>query len=144
MKKIQLRLWEPVQAHKAFKGAWRFAKPLLIGGSRLLLEVKPATRTSDQNAKLHACLADVAKQVKWQGKLMDVEDWKRLMTAAWCRANQEGVEMVPAIDGQGFDVLYQRTSKLSRAECADLIEYVIAWGAMHGVKFTEVYDEPYR
>ena len=134
--RITLSLFNPVQAHTAITGtAWPLAKSLLFAGHRLVLTLKPETRSDAQNRLLHSRIADVAKQCTWAGKKWDAESWKRLMTAAWCRTRNEGVEMVPAIDGKGFDVLYQRTSKLSRAECADLSEFIMAWGSEQGVRW---------
>lgn len=86
---------------------------------------------------LHALCADVAKQKEWAGQKWDVESWKRLLTAAWCRTRNTGVQLVPALDGQGFDVLYQRTSTLAIAECADLITFILAWCAHENVAVTD-------
>ena len=94
-------------------------------------------RSLDQNALLHAALTDVAEQAEWAGRKWSVDQWKRLMTAAWCRTRNEGVLMIPALDGQGFDVLYQRTSKLTKSECSELCEFIFAWGVEHGVTFKE-------
>lgn len=129
-----LRLWEPVQARKAFDAAYAHVKPLLIAGHRLTLTVKPEKRNSDQNARLHATLSDIAEQKEWAGAPRDVECWKRLMTAAWLRARGESVEVLPAIDGYGVDVVFRHTSRLTRRECAELITYVTAWADEHGVE----------
>lgn len=94
-------------------------------------------RSVEQNAMLHALCADISRQKEWGGRKWDVESWKRLLTAAWCRTRNVGVQMVPAIDGQGFDVLYQRTSKLSIGECADLITYILAWCADQNIRVTD-------
>jgi hypothetical protein len=126
---LSLLMANPQQAHATLTGsAWPWIKSMLFAGHRLTLTVKPQTRSDAQNRLLHSRINDIAKQCEWAGKRWDTEAWKRLLTAAWCRTRNEGVEMVPAIDGKGFDVLYQRTSKLSRAECADLSEFVMAWG----------------
>jgi len=90
-------------------------------------------RSNEQNAKLHAVLADIAEQKEWAGKKLDVESWKRLMTAAWCRAESGGVEIVPAIDGHGFDIIYRRTSRMNKKELSELIEYATAWAIEQGV-----------
>jgi hypothetical protein len=127
--RITLTLWNPQQAHGALSEAWRAVKSLLMAGHRLTLEVRPQTRSDAQNRLLHSRFSDVAKQCTWAGRKWDIDSWKRLLTAAWCRTRNEGVELVPAIDGKGFDILYQRTSKLTRAECTDLAEYVMAWGS---------------
>ena len=126
--RLTIPLREPVQAWNALRDAWPWAKNLLIAGNRLVLLIRLETRSDAQNRLLHSRIGDVAKHCTWQGQRMDVEDWKRLLTAAWCRTRNEGVRIVPALDGQGFDVLYERTSKLSRRECADLSEYIMAWG----------------
>ncbi len=52
-------------------------------------QILPAKRTSPQNAILHAALTDIAEQVEWHGQKLEIEDWKRLLTAAWCRATHQ-------------------------------------------------------
>lgn len=102
-----------------------------------VVKVSELKRSLDQNALLHAALSDVAAQCEWVGRKWDVESWKRLMTAAWCRTRRQGAHLVPAIDGQGFDVLYQRTSTLAKSECSELCEFIFAWGSERGVEWTE-------
>ena len=60
-----------------------------------------------------------------------------MLVAAWCRVHGESVEILPALDGHGVDIVPARTSKLSRKECADLIEFVFAWGADQGIQWEE-------
>ena len=60
-------LYEPVQAHKALMALWPTIKALLFAGHRLVLTLAPATRSSEQNRKLHAIIADVALQATWAG-----------------------------------------------------------------------------
>ena len=134
--RITLSMWEPVQAHKALMHAWTHAKAWLMAGHRLVLEVRPEKRTDAQNRLLHALIADIAAQVEWAGAKRDAEVWKRLLTAAWSRVHGQHVEVLPALDGHGVDLVPARTSKLSKAECADLCEFITAWGAEHGVRFT--------
>lgn len=95
------------------------------------------SRSTEQNAMLHALCADISRQKTWAGQQWDVESWKRLLTAAWCRTRNTGVQIVPAVDGQGFDVLYQHTSKLSIGECADLLTYILAWCADQDVRVSD-------
>jgi len=128
-------LWNAQQGHSELLKAWEWAKPYLLAKSKLVLNLRPETRSDAQNKLLHSRIGDVAKQLEWAGRRWDAEDWKRLLTSAWCRTRNEGVEMVPALDGRGFDVLYRRTSKLTKAECADLSEYIMAWGTEQGVQW---------
>ena len=99
--------------------------------------VREPTRNILQNAALHAALTDIARQVKWHGKDLSVDVWKRLCTAAWLREEGESPEMVPALDGKGFDVVFERTSQMSVKQMSRLIEWVYAFGAENGVTFRE-------
>jgi hypothetical protein len=98
-----------------------------------VVSVAPPTRNGEQNALLHALLGEIADRVEWAGKRWDIEDWKRLLTAAWMRTRKQQALMAPAVDGHGFEVLYQRTSTLTKAECAELIDFIQAWAAERGV-----------
>ena len=93
-----------------------------------VVKVTEPTRNLEQNALLHAELQELAANKKWCNMTLEVEQWKRLLTAAWMRATKQGgVIYVPAVDGQGMDILYQRTSKLTKSEMSELIEYIKAW-----------------
>ena len=98
-----------------------------------IVTVRGPTRNLEQNAALHALLQEIAETRQWAGQRLDVEDWKRLLTAAWMRATGRGIRLVPAMDGQGFDALYQRTSTLTKAEMSELIDYIQAWRASDDV-----------
>jgi hypothetical protein len=63
------------------------------------------------------------------------------MVAAWCRATGDPVEFLPALDGKGVDIVFRRTSDMTRAEVSDLIEFLYAWGSEAGVLFTEINPE---
>lgn len=116
--------------------ALAFAKAQLMAGRKMQIEVKKSVRSLEANARLHATISDVASQIEWAGKRRDVETWKRLLTAAWLRARGESVELLPALDGHGVDVVFARTSKLTAAECSELCEFIYAWGTERGVRFT--------
>lgn len=94
-----------------------------------VVDVREPTRNSEQNAKLHALISDIAERCEWAGRRWDAETWKRLLVAAWDRAVGEPVVLVSALDGRGVDVVFRRTSKLSKRECSDLIEFINAWAA---------------
>lgn len=94
-----------------------------------LMRLSEPTRSLEANALLHAELQEVAGCVEWGGGLQTVETWKRLLTAGWMRATNRKVTLLPAIEGSGFDVLYQRTSTLTSGEMNELISYIQAWKA---------------
>lgn len=94
--------------------------------------VKPATRNSDQNARMWAQLADVSRQVVWHGKRLTPTDWKHVFSSALKR-----MEVVPNLDGSGFVALGMSTSVMTKREMADLIDLMSAFGAEHGVEWSE-------
>ena len=123
------------QGHATLAKLWDWLKPRLLAGHRITLSVEEERRSLEQNAALHAALTDVAKQCEWAGRKWDVTDWKRLLTAAWMRAEGQSAVVVPALDGAGIDVLYRHTSRMSKTELSSLLDYTHAWGAEHGVEF---------
>ena len=109
----------------------------MMAGHRVKLSVGEPTRSSEQNAKLHAMLTDIAKEVEWAGKKRSVDIWKRLVVASWLRAEGEAVEYLPALDGHGVDIIFERTSRMSKAQLSGLIEYMHAWGAEKNVVWSD-------
>lgn len=94
-----------------------------------VVRVSEATRNLEQNALLHALVTEIADAVPWAGRLRSVEVWKRLLTAAWLRARGESLEILPALDGHGVDVVFRRTSDLNKSEFSELVEFVQCWMA---------------
>lgn len=87
-------------------------------------------RNLDQNAKLWACLQDLAEQVVWYGVKLTKDEWKDVLTASLKRS-----KVVPGLDG-GFVVLGLRTSKMTKGDFSELLELVLAFGADKGVRWT--------
>ncbi len=81
------------------------------------------------NAALHAKISDIAATREWAGKQWDIDIWKRLLVAAWHRATGQSVIMLPALDGAGVDIVFRKTSKMTQAECRDLLAFIEAWEA---------------
>ena len=140
--RIILCLHEKEQAHKAVMYAWEQAKRQIHDGKRMTLELRPEKRSDAQNRMLHSMLGDIADQVEWAGAKRDIDTWKRLLTASWLRARGEHVEMLPALDGKGIDIVFRRTSHLTKAECAELCEFIMAWARVdQDVQFKPWGDE---
>jgi hypothetical protein len=99
--------------------------------------IKPPTRSLEQNAALHAALADIAAQVTWHGMRFDLEDWKRLCVSAYLREKGEEVRMVPALKGKGFEIIYAHTSRMTVRQLSELLDWVHSFGAENGVVFKE-------
>ena len=121
------RSWPEAHAWLTRLAAW--TKGNVVQGRPVTITAKPEARSNDQNALLHALLTDIAGRREWAGKKRDMEAWKRLYVAAWRRAHGHGVEVLPALDGHGVDIVFARTSKMTKAEVSDLIDYIQAWDA---------------
>ena len=48
--------------------------------------------------------------------------------------------MFPSLDGNGVDVVYSRTSRMSKQELSELLEYATAWAVQKGVTVFNEYD----
>ena len=103
----------------------------------VLVTLGRPTRSSDANAKLHAMLSDLSKQVEWHGQKFTCEVWKRLCVASYLREQNESPMLVPSLDGQGVDIIYQKTSKMSKKVMSELIEWVSCFGAENNVVWSE-------
>lgn len=126
-------LRNPEQAHAVFREAWHTIKPYMLNGHRFEMVIATETRNTEQNALLHVLLDKISRHIEWVGSKRDIETWKRLLTAAWLRARGESIELLPAIDGHGVDVVFRRTSDLNKQECAELIDFITAWSAERGL-----------
>lgn len=104
-------------------------KAISVAPEGWFCRITEPNRSLEANALLHAELQEVSERVQWAGEYLSVEDWKRLLTAAWMRATGQKVTLLPAVDGNGFDALYRRTSLLTKVEMNELIAYVQAWKA---------------
>ena len=93
--------------------------------------IKKNRRRVGQNSLMWALLSDISHQVEWHGEKMSKKDWKWVFTAAIRRQR-----MVPGVDG-GMVFLGEPTSGMSKQEMSDLIELVYAFGAEHGVEWSD-------
>ena len=124
------RLWSAQQGHQAVEAAWGYAKPMLLAEHRLVLEVRPESRSLDQNAHFHALCGDIARSgIEWFGKPRKADEWKVLLVSGHAKATkQEADELVN---------LRESTARMSRQRASSLIEYTLAFCAEHGVELRD-------
>jgi hypothetical protein len=127
-----ITLRNPQQGHKDIASLWCWIKAMLTAGHELVLTVKPATRSTEQNRRLWALLTEVSQQVEWYGKRLTPEDWKHVFTASLRK-----LDVVPNLDGTGFVALGMSTSRMTVAEMGDLMTLIEAFGAQRGVRFAD-------
>ncbi len=60
-----------------------------------VVEIKPITRTLEQNAKLHAMLTDISNQLQFKGRWLSVDQWKMIMVSAHAPKTSSGFCPIP-------------------------------------------------
>lgn len=96
-----------------------------------ILNIKEAKRTVDQNSRFWAMLSDVSRS-KPQGRRMTPERWK----AAFMQSFGHQVQFETDLEGRPFPVGHT-SSKLSKAEMSELMEFISAWGTENGVEWSD-------
>lgn len=106
-------------------------------GDGTVVEFKRPTRSVEQNALFHAMLADVARTgPKWFGKRRTFDEWKTLVISGHAMATGRSAEVVPGIEGE-LVAIRESSAQMSVERVTSLIEYLYAFGAEHGVTFTD-------
>ena len=114
----------------AFKWASELLRMGLPGGPMALYVDRPR-RSKEQNDRYWAALADISKQVEWNGVKLTKEDWRDLFTAAIRKQR-----LVPGLDG-GLVVIGGHSSRMNREEFSEMIELVYSVGTEKGVVWSE-------
>jgi hypothetical protein len=96
-----------------------------------VVTIKEASRSLDQNARLWAMISDVSR-AKPEGRMHTPEVWKNLFMHACGHA----VQFEQGLDNKPFPVGF-RSSRLTKAEMSDLMEFVAEYGSRHGVVWTD-------
>jgi hypothetical protein len=110
----------------------RFAKQMIeCAPADAVMTIRPATRSLEQSSKMWAMLSDVSR-AKPDGRTHTAEVWKELMMHACGHA----VQFELGINGQPFPVGF-RSSRLTKSQMSDLIEFIYEYGASRGVVWSE-------
>ena len=96
-----------------------------------VMTVRAASRTTDQNALLWSVLSEISR-AKPEGRCHTPEVWKCLFMSACGHA----VQFEMGLDGRPFPVGF-RSSRLTKAQFSDLIEFVFSYAAEKGIQLTE-------
>ncbi|EGA4217212.1 recombination protein NinB, partial [Escherichia coli] len=79
-------------------------------------------RNLDQNAKFHAMLADIARQVQWCDKWLKPEQWKVLLISGHAVATKQEADVLPGLEGEYVNIR-ESSAQMSVKRMASLIEY---------------------
>ncbi len=101
------------------------------------VEVRPATRTDDQNRLLHAIIAEaVGKGLATDnGTRLTIEDAKTALVTGWLGETGQASDMI-IFSGRPVQ-LRRSTTTFSKAELSSLIDYIQAECAQRGIQLRE-------
>jgi len=133
---LSIRLWNAQQGYQALLEAFKHAKAWLTSGHRLIVDIRPESRSDAQNRLLHALIGDVARQAEWLGKKRTPIEWKVLFVSGHSVATKKGAELVPGLENE-FVNLRESTARMGSQRISSLIEYIYAWGALHDVEWRD-------
>ena len=103
-----------------------------------VVKIALAKRSDDQNAKMWAMLSDISR-AKPDGRTHTPETWKNLFMHSL--GYQVAFEV--GLSGEPFPVGF-RSSRLTKSQMSDLIEFIYQWGAEHNVQWSEEYADYYN
>ncbi|ELO3145964.1 recombination protein NinB [Escherichia coli] len=103
---------------------------------KFIIDIRKPTRKLSQNAKFHAMLADIARQVQWCGKWLKPEQWKVLLISGHAVATKQEADVLPGLEGEYVNIR-ESSAQMSVKRMASLIEYTTAWAIGQGVRFTD-------
>jgi len=96
-----------------------------------VVRISPERRSDDQNAKMWAMISDVSR-AKPEGRVHIPEVWKCIFMAACGHevAFENGLDVSP------FPIVCH-SSKWTKAQMSDLIEFIYSWGAKYNIKWSD-------
>jgi hypothetical protein len=108
----------------------------------MCVEIREPRRNLDQNAAQWPILQAFSEQLEWpvNGRMVKMtrEEWKDVLTAAF---RQQAPRLAMGLDG-GVVMLGQRTSKFTKREFSDWLEFLHATAADRGVEVYAIQDDP--
>lgn len=98
--------------------------------SGVLMKLSSPSRTLAQNDKLWALLSGISR-TKPQGLIYTPDQWKCL----FMHALGHEILFMEGLNGEPFPAGF-KSSKLSKAQMSDLIEFIYKWSAENDIEFT--------
>jgi len=136
---MKYNLDNQAQATSLMKNLWPKVKEALAAGRKLTIEIKPASKSRDQEQKYHAIIGDIAKQAKHLGASWDAEDWKRLLVDQFIKDMNGvgGTKIIPNLDGTGIVQLGRQTRKFTKEQASEFVAFLICWCDQNGIELND-------
>ena len=110
------------------------------------VEVSEPKKKRIQEERYHAMMGDIAKQIHYNGRKLNVESWKRLLVEAMVFILREeakgqgktdpfpcGGAVLPSLDGLRIVQVEVLTRDFTVGQASQFIEYLFSYGAECGV-----------
>jgi len=102
-----------------------------------MVVVSGPLRNLEQNAKFHAICSDLEKSGhRFRGKPRTAAQWKLILVSGHAVATgiygADGFEVIEGIEGETIN-LRESTAEMERSRASSLIEYAVAYCAMHEI-----------
>ena len=132
---MKYQLTSESQAKALMVTLWPKVLTALNAGKSLVLEIKAADKSREQEEKYHAMIGEIARQASHAGAKWSPDDWKRLLVDQFCKDGgiKTGV-VVPNLSGDGIVQLGFQTRKFSKEQASEFVEWLYAWGAERGIE----------
>jgi hypothetical protein len=119
------------------KHIWPKVKEALAAGRKLTLEIKPASKSRDQEEKYHAIIGDIAKQAQHMGAKWDAETWKRLLVDKYVREIGLTSKIMANLDNDGLVQLGFQTRKFTKEQASEFVAFLICWCDQNGIELND-------
>jgi hypothetical protein len=132
---MKYQLTSESQAKALMVTLWPKVLTALNAGKPLVIEIKAADKSREQEEKYHAMIGEIARQASHAGAKWSPDDWKRLLVDQFCKDGgiKTGV-VVPNLSGDGIVQLGFQTRKFSKEQASEFVEWLYAWGAERGIE----------
>jgi hypothetical protein len=103
-----------------------------------VVSVKPAKRTPAQNDHVHPLVRAIARQAGRK----DEDQVRLLLVEQWGVETGRPQKFVRSLDGARMVDVSNSTKELDKPEAAEFIDWLYAWGALHGVVWSDEARKP--
>ena len=134
---MRYNLDDQAQATSLMQHLWPKVKEALAAGKKLTLEIKPASKSREQEEKYHAIIGDIAKQAQHMGAKWDSETWKRLLVDKYVHEIGLTSKIMANLDNDGLVQLGFQTRKFTKEQASEFVEFLLAWSAENGIRLDD-------
>jgi hypothetical protein len=134
---MRYNLDDQAQATSLMKHLWPKVKDALAAGRKLTPEIKPTSKSRDQEEKYHAIIGDIAKQAQHMGAKWDAETWKRLLVDKYVREIGLTSKIMANLDNDGLVQLGFQTRKFTKEQASEFVAFLICWCDQNGIELND-------